>query len=198
MVDTSAYIRFAAILHQTTRIMSTRVLAACACRWSVSLRSTTAGERGRIRKSFHFYADKSPANDSQETPLAPKRQEDAPSYWNRASPDRALFGSAARYPFMALEPPREEPVQPQRPPLPASMSLRSMVHSEWDDEEDSYSSDQDERPAMGHAGDPLSLGYVTLEEAKILYNLFVKNFNIAMPILDPVVHTHGKLPHKRS
>lgn len=45
--------------------------------------------------------------------------------------------------------------------------------------------------AQGHAGDPVSLGYLTLDEAKILFNLFVKHFNVAMPILDPITHTHG-------
>lgn len=147
-------------------------------------------------------------------------------FWNRDSPDRALFGSAARYPFMALEQPRDEhdygvqpaPPPPPRPVLPTSMSLRSMVNSgPWEEEDDAYT-DTDELPdrsidrerlppdsdhevnripppsssgGHGHAGDPVALGYLTLEEAKVLFNLFLKNFNIAMPLLDPATHTHG-------
>jgi hypothetical protein len=45
--------------------------------------------------------------------------------------------------------------------------------------------------AQGHAGDPVSLGYLTLDEAKVLFNLFVKHFNVAMPVMDPITHTHG-------
>lgn len=45
----------------------------------------------------------------------------------------------------------------------------------------------------GHAGDPVSLGYVTLDDARILFDLFVNNFNTAMAVIDPVVHTHGAL-----
>jgi hypothetical protein len=41
------------------------------------------------------------------------------------------------------------------------------------------------------SGDPVSLGYVTLEEAKVLFNLYMKHFNIVMPFLDPPKYTHG-------
>jgi len=197
----------------------------------------------------------SPPTDAQEMLLAPAKQPHLDSnggpgmgagagvgggrlpppsgFWNRGSPDRTLFNSAARYPFMALEPPsRDEPEHaapapgqqhPVRPALPTSMSLRSMVNSEpWEQDEEYTDSDElDDRSAererhpdndrdtyrsippsaaapvangggsQNHAGDPVSLGFLTLEEAKVLFTLFMKHFNIAMPLLDPATHTHG-------
>ncbi|KAL1406109.1 hypothetical protein Q8F55_007792 [Vanrija albida] len=41
-----------------------------------------------------------------------------------------------------------------------------------------------------HAGDPVSSGYISLEDARVLFAAFIKHFNAAMPIVDPVVHTH--------
>lgn len=45
----------------------------------------------------------------------------------------------------------------------------------------------------GHVGDPVSLGYVTLEEARVLFDMFVTSFNPSLPVLDAIIHTHGTL-----
>ncbi|BEJ15341.1 hypothetical protein CspHIS471_0411080 [Cutaneotrichosporon sp. HIS471] len=47
-------------------------------------------------------------------------------------------------------------------------------------------------PANGHRGadEPVAVNLITVEEGRIFFDLFVKHFNRAMAIIDPVIHTH--------
>lgn len=109
------------------------------------------------------------------------------SYWGRGSPDRSLFPGVSKYPFVAGDS-SQDADGPRGPPPMAQISLQNMVRGRpWDEEHDGdYYSGTDEeyvrervseRAPMqsiisgAAGGDAITLGYVTMEEARELFQL---------------------------